>query len=267
MIVGVTKRMKLMGVDVGFAKGRKTTGIACLDGNKLHLSKAGTSWECRKTQIPAGFRPDVIALDGPLLPQGVNELVRRRCEFLFIHAPFCNRGKPGLSHWGIGLELRRAAAEACAQFSQLLTDSTLSTRGAFVSFGGPIVEAFPNAFLAVLMPEEEFLSSPKLRRGQRFDWLYERAVGTGRLKSTLSESLELPGEVWCRLSAETDHELRAALVCLLTAAFAAEGTANIVGDAEGGWFWLPPLSVWRGWASDGLSRAAEKCRAAAQGGS
>ena len=252
--------MKLMGVDIGFSKTGQTTGIACLDGDKLNLSKTGTSWESRKAQIPVGFQANVIALDGPLLPKGVNELVRRRCEFLFIRAPFWNRCKPGLSHFGFGLELRRAAAEAGAQFSHLLADSTRSTHKAFVSCCGPIVEAFPNAFLAVLLPEEEFQSATKLRRGQRFDWLYKRAVETGRLGSTLSKELDLPGEVWRRLSAEIDHERRAALICLLTAAFAAQGTAHKVGDAEGGWFWLPPLFLWHDWARDGLRRAEEKLR-------
>jgi hypothetical protein len=252
--------MKLIGVDIGFAKARETTGIACLDGDKLHLSRAGTPWESRKVRIPTGFQPNVIALDGPLLPQGVDDLVRRRCELIFIQAPFSNRCKPGLSHWGTGLQLRRAAAEGCAQFSQVLADSTTSTGKAFVSRYAPIVEAFPNAFLAVLLPEEEFRSAPKLRRGRRFDWLYERAVGTGRLRSTLSKELGLPDEVWSELSTQTNHELRAALVCLLTAAFAAQGTASTVGDAVSGWFWLPPFWLWQGWARDGLSRAAGKWR-------
>jgi hypothetical protein len=44
-----------------------------------------------------------------------------------------------------------------------------------------------------------------------------------------------------QLRAKTDHELRAALICLLTAALAAKGTAAIIGEAEGGLFWLPPL--------------------------
>jgi hypothetical protein len=40
-----------------------------------------------------------------------------------------------------------------------------------VSLSDSIVEAFPNAFLGVLMPEEELLSAPGLKRGRRFDWL------------------------------------------------------------------------------------------------
>jgi hypothetical protein len=103
------------------------------------------------------------------------------------------------------------------------------------------VEAFPNGFLGVLMPEEELLSAPKLRRGQRFDWLYERMVTTGRLESVLSKSLQLDAKVWRRLDSERDHELRAALICLLTAALAAQGTAAVIGEPTGGWFWLPPL--------------------------
>jgi hypothetical protein len=59
--------MKLTGVDVGFSKTRLTTGIACLDGDQLFLARTGTAWESRKTGIPGGFRPTLIALDGPSL--------------------------------------------------------------------------------------------------------------------------------------------------------------------------------------------------------
>jgi hypothetical protein len=70
--------------------------------------------------------------------------------------------------------------------------------------------------------------------------------------------LDLPDEVWQRLRYEADHELRAALICLLTAALADKGTAAIIGEAEGGWFWLPPWSVWQPWATDGLENVAKK---------
>jgi|SRR5580704_9595425 hypothetical protein len=250
-----TKPTKLMGVDVGFAKDRDTTGIACLDGDKLYLWRARTSWESRKARIPVDFVPDVIAIDGPLLPQGADGLVRRGCELTFIRKPFWNRCKPALSHYGFGLNFRRAANEACAQFGQFLAGSTPSTHPTLANCCGPIVEAFPNAFLAVLLPDEEFQSAPKLKRGQRFDWLYERAVGSEKVRSTLSQAVHLPKEVWHQLSSQMDHELRAALVCLLTAAFAAQGNAEKVGDAKGGWFWLPPICLWQDWARDGLRTA------------
>ena len=248
--------MDLMGVDVGFSITRPTTGIACLQDDQLFLARTGTTWESREDAIPRGFQPSVIALDGPLLPQGADKLIRRHCESLFIRSPFHNRCKPGLSHWGRGLELRQATADACAQFGRVFASSASAEEHHPVSRGGPIVEAFPNGFLGVLMPEEELVSAPKLKRGRRFDWVYERVVTTGRLKTALSKCIELPSEVWRRLAGERDHELRAALICLLTAALAATGTAAIIGEPTGGWFWLPPWSVWQSWAKQGFERVA-----------
>src|ERR1700693_4251901 len=99
----------LMGVDVGFSTTRQTTGIACLEGDHLTLERAGTLWESREPQIPTGFQPSVIAIDGPLLPLGADLHLRRHVESVFIRAPFHNRCRPGLSDRGIGLELRQAS--------------------------------------------------------------------------------------------------------------------------------------------------------------
>ena len=246
--------MKLMGVDIGFSKTARSTGIACLDADKLTLARAGSSWESRKAAIPAHFQPTVIALDGPLIPQGAEDVVRRSCEFRFIRTPFHNRCKPGLSHWGMGLQLRRATTDASAQFTQLLTDLTAAPHEAYAGYASPVIEAFPNAFLAVLLPQEDFLSAPKLRRGQRFDWLYDRVARNPGVRSALSKSLDLPNDVWRNLDTQYDHELRAAVICLLTAAFAAEGKAHRVGDDQGGWFWLPPQALWQTWAREGLGK-------------
>jgi hypothetical protein len=56
--------------------------------------------------------------------------------------------------------------------------------------------------------------------------------------------------------AEKDHEKRAAWICLLTAACAAAGTSEVIGDEVGGWFWLPPSNLWAPWARE----APEKSR-------
>lgn len=152
------------------------------------------------------------------------------------------------------MKLRRASAEAYVQFGRTLACSA-SNHGAAVSRNGPIVEAFPNAFLGVLTPEMDLPSASRLKRGQRFDCLYQRIVTTGKLESALSQMLDLPVVVWCRLKSETDHELRAALICLLTAALAARGMAAVVGEDTGGWFWLPPQSLWQRWAKQGLDGA------------
>jgi hypothetical protein len=62
----------------------------------------------------------------------------------------------------------------------------------------------------------------------------------------------LTPDVWHKARSEANHEQRAALICLLTAGLAAQGVATIVGQDTGGWFWLPPLSLWQPWARAGL---------------
>jgi hypothetical protein len=127
------------------------------------------------------------------VPLGTNETIRRHVDFIFIHAPFHNRYRPGLSHHGMGLELRQASRDASTQFGRLLAPSASANRDA-ICREGPIVEAFPNAFLGVLMPEGELLAAPKFKRGRRFDWLYERVLTTGRLES-LPIGADLPQRV------------------------------------------------------------------------
>src|ERR1700730_7446511 len=133
----------LMGIDVGFSKTRRTTGIAFLEGDQLSLERAGTSWESRETKIPKGFQPSIIAIDGPLLPLDADLRTHRHVESLFIRAPFHNRRRPGLSHHAIGLELRQASSDACIQFGGFIAPSVLAN-GDTVCREGPIVEAFPN---------------------------------------------------------------------------------------------------------------------------
>jgi hypothetical protein len=163
----------LMGIDVGFSKTRRTTGIAFLEGDHLTLERVGTAWEGRKAKIPDGFQPSVIAIDGPLLPLGTDLNVRRHVESLFVRAPFHNRCRPGLSHHGVGLELRQASGETYAQ----LNPSHLPCwESRWRSPGGRV----NSECLGVLMVEETVgvanLSVVAAR------WLYDKMVTTGRLQ-------------------------------------------------------------------------------------
>ena len=143
--------MKLLGVDIGFSKERRSTAVACLDGDKLDVWLARTDPESRICNIPDGFRASVVALDGPLLPSSSERTVQRLCEEAFVRAPFHNRCKPGLSHWGFGLNLRDATAIAYSQFSPFVE---ISEKGSpSVTEPDRVIEAFPNAFLGVLTPE------------------------------------------------------------------------------------------------------------------
>src|SRR5436853_6728054 len=55
-----------------------------------------------------------------------------------------------------------------------------------------------------------------------------------------------------------NHDIRAALISLMTAGFAASSGATVVGDAAHGWFWLPPWGRWEPWAKDALTSQIQK---------
>jgi hypothetical protein len=100
--------------------------------------------------------------------------------------------------------------------------------------GVPVVEAFPNAFLGVMLPENTYAAGGGPARRSKSDWLYERALERGALGRVLRHlGWNDPGtRTW--IETETNHERRAALICLLTAGLAHMGNATIVGDSAGG---------------------------------
>jgi hypothetical protein len=231
--------LKLAGIDVGFSAVRASTGLAFLDGERLWVNRVTSSTEDRRRQVVEGFKPLVTAFDGPI----ASETVKRKCEYMFSKMPFNKRCKPGLSHFGTGLKLRQATAKTIGDFTSFFPEPTV------------IVEAFPNLFLGVLVPEEVYLQQPKLIRGKRFDWLYDevtsREIAEGKFKQVL------PQVFWDRWKVEKDHEQRAALVCLLTAALHHYGLDYLAGDEEGGYFCLPRTDFWADWAVKGLAALTE----------
>src|ERR1019366_5068164 len=88
-----------------------------------------------------------------------------------------------------------------------------------------------------------------------FDWLYDQCcvnqkfthvvdkIGWNRLRSLLPI-----------IESNRDHDERAALVCLLTAASVAFGRYTAVGDPQGGYFFLPAWRAWADWARQELER-------------
>jgi hypothetical protein len=60
------------------------------------------------------------------------------------------------------------------------------------------------------------------------------------------------------MSNTRNHDERAALVCLLTAAGVAEGKYTAVGNAATGYFFLPPWSMWQSWARQEID--IQRCR-------
>lgn len=238
----------LLGIDVGFSKSRPTTGIAWSKGRAFKAARTHTDWQRRSQHIPA-TKFSVIAIDGPLLPLGSDDSLDRLCERMFIRGAFQSRCKPGLSHIGYGRDLRRAAADTAEQVVHLADRNGVVEKA--IRNGASIVEAFPNAFLGVLLPEGRF-AIPAAAKRRKFDWLFDHAVDSGVLENLFHTIGWLNLELIDAVLAETDHEKRAAWICLLTAACAATGKSEVVGDEVGGWFWLPPIKLWAQWARDAL---------------
>jgi hypothetical protein len=214
------------------------------------MTKTGTAWEKRKEALPPGITYSIAALDAPILPEHQGE-PHRACESIFYGGAFWNRCRPGLSHHGRALALRRAGAETAPQFATLLSGLRLVPE-LEVHRDSAIVEAFPNTFLGVLLPEAVYKHCDRFSNERKSDWMFRKAAERGTFQAllgglgwteaeTLQKFLEQAGP-------HGDHDARAALVCLLTAGFAVSGNAVVVGDPTHGWFWLPPKSFWEPWA-------------------
>jgi predicted nuclease with RNAse H fold len=233
----------LLGVDVGFAKTRRSTGLAWLLDGKVQTAITGSSWQERSRDLPKGISFSIAALDAPIVDNGENHA--RGCEAMFYRGAFAKRCKPGLSHHGRGLLLREAGRQAAADFAPVLIPIALPF-GLHVIEGVPIIEAFPNTFLGVLLPDATFATWSRKSGKAKSDWLYEQVAAAGMLRRLLS-ALDLTSSTK-HFESTLDHDERAALMCLLTACFAFAGEAVVVGDRQGGWFWLPPIAFWEPWA-------------------
>lgn len=225
-----------------------------LAGDSIMLSRTTARAESRLEQLASISAADVVAIDAPLLPKGDTRV--RVCEQVFAGGRFQRRCKPGFSHVrGTGLQLREAGDLAAVQLSGITSTRELVSRPPLVRKPYNIVEAFPNAFLGVCVPETAYLQMPVLKRGRKFDWLYDtwRQLGTFptlylQLRDILPESFV--GE--CDRTG--DHEKRAALICLATAACVFSGEYTAVGEPAGGYFFLPPRHMWSNWAKHELDR-------------
>ncbi len=154
---------------------------------------------------------------------------------MFTLGAFQRRCKPGLSHVpGTGRNLRVAGWASARQLKSIVPTRPLAAEFPRVDDCN-IVEAFPNAYLGVCLSAEAYEGMVKLRRGQKFDWLYDHWVGHQLFRGVIAE-------------------LCAAIVCLLTAAGVASGRYVAVGDPSGGYFFLPPWSRWAAWAREELDQ-------------
>lgn len=251
--------MELIGLDIGFSATRPTTGVARLSGSTLICRRATSAWESR-AKVLGDHVAQVTAIDGPLLRR--LDSPKRACESIFSRGAFSHRCKPAFSHvHGTGLRFRSAGRETAARLAKLTSGHDLAATFPRVRPDSNLVEAFPNAFLGVMLSDDAFRAMPALRRGKKFDWLYDQCrdiLAFRRLLDVIGHE-NLP-HVRDTMEANSDHEERAALVCILTAAGVASGRYVAVGNEQGGYFFLPSWECWEQWARQEIDAQRERVR-------
>ncbi|MFC1559062.1 DUF429 domain-containing protein [Gemmatimonadota bacterium] len=194
----------------------------------------------------------MIAIDGPILRDDEIHYNPRACEKAFVLGAFQKRCKPGESHFGEGAGLRRAGCDTAKQFSGYAPLTELSVPFPRIQKGNNIVEAFPNAFMGVMLNEGLYLLAKDLVRGEKSDWLYEMCVQIDQFHNLLDHLDLEDARFQNSINSTTDHDERAALVCCLTALCVTSGGYVAVGEPKNGYFFLPPWEMWESWAKSNL---------------
>ena len=245
-----------LGIDVGFSANKATTGL-CL----LTIDQNSVSWRCENTWadetrrekalralVPTGTTLIGVGIDGPLA-RGLTWVPHyRSAEALLTRGVFQRRGKPGQTSAPTGQKLHKHATALAQIALNLAQVSILPASHPDAIHKKRIVEAFPTAFLSVLLHENSFSSSDS--RGKS-DLYWTRAIENGCLEDLLMQTLA-PGRVLQEpVGSVSDHDARAALLCALVAACVARGRYVAVGDPIDGDIILPPIDLWGCASRDG----------------
>jgi len=189
-------------------------------------------------------RPAYASIDGPLVMgtrtpyKTINHY--RRCEQILSRGVFQKRCKPGPTNSPRGRDLHHQATAIANHVSKR-----------FPGIG--IVEAFPNAFLGVMLPDEVFREP--IRRGIKSDVFWNYCVNQSNLMSRLlSHLFERDGKLlFDRCRQIHNHDERAAFICAMTARGTHIGEASIVAGGQDGAIALPPRNFLQPWARTALA--------------
>lgn len=256
----------MLGLDVGFSPARRSSAVCRLawDGAEVfwRLARFRALAEERDAALAlvAGGVPLLAAaLDGPLRA-GLDVIGRYRpAERMLARRLGTRIGKPGQSSTPVGRALN-AAANDCAH-AVLRRCRLAPAAGEVRVHPRALAEAFPGAFLGVMLPMPEQVPA---RRADRSDAFFRHLSGSGALTALLAHLL--PGRHVPPPDAVTDHDERAALACALTALCLAAGRFTAVGEARDGWIVLPPWAFIRPWAREALELNAREEAARGEAG-
>lgn len=246
-----------LGLDVGCSEQRRSSAVCRLDWDATTIR-----WTIRRFRARPDERAEAVAtladrplraaaFDGPLR-RGLDEIgAYRRAERLLTLGFQPRIGKPGQSNSPVG-RLLNTHANLCAR-AVLATGFVAPASHAQAIDDHAIVEAFPSAWLGMLIAEPEALAATRANRSDRF---YRHLAQAGVLDAVLAHIL--PGRTAPAFDAVTDHDERAALVCALTALGVAAGDYAAVGDAQG-WIVLPSPALIQPWAHAQLAANEARC--------
>ena len=258
--VSNAERGAVLGIDVGWSKKKRTSGLCLIEWAHGVISQrccnAAVDEDDRRKKLNGltqGRKLLAVGIDGPLTPGLEITNAYRPTEALFSRGRFQRRGKPGPTNSGSGQHLHREAT----QWARLVLDTQDVSRATYPYkiHDKAIVEAFPNAFLAVLHRDEGFPSTRKANR-RWTDTLFP--LVKGKLWQLL-EALLPHQKPSFRHRDIQGHEGIASFSCALTALCAVFAQCIAVGDTSLGYIVMPPLYLWgtsmggsNKWARDAL---------------
>ena len=244
-----------LGIDVGYSQDGYTTGL-CL----ITLEHGHFLWHCLNTKsqkaqrladlrglIPEGTTISAVGIDGPLTTD-FQLIDRYRAADAFLsRGAFQKRCKPGAVDSPNGQLLHYHATKLAKLVLELNEEGYLHVEDA----GHPdrihqscFVEAFPNAFLGVLLKGAHYDQLKGTEQEKKSDQFWRVAVEDDLLLRDLIKHLVPQIDLDKSLATISDHDHRAAFVCALAGLCVAKNRYVSVGDPVDGNICLPPFNVW-----------------------
>ena len=231
----------VIGIDVGWSPTRRSSAICLFSWTTSTVSwkiarfrAAEPEREAAIADIVGGRHIVAAAFDGPIR-RGFDIIGRyRTAERMLTRRLRPLIGKPGQSSSPVGRLLNHHANE-CVR--HVVSHGTVHAACHGVAIDrSALVEAFPSAFLGLMIKNPADLSA---RRADRSDTFFAHLTATGDLSALIQHCI--PGRHLASNAAHiTNHDDRAAFVCALTALSVVAGDFVAVGDQVDGWIILPP---------------------------
>lgn len=261
----------VLGIDVGYAKKRKSSGVALLYWNggaivweAIHCAARDVGETVKRLLKGYGVSVlDAVGIDGPLAQRFGRIKGYRSVDALFMRGEFMRRGSAAkaVDDSPFVEKTRETAIWVRDHLKVKPWDET----GGFRIHSKRIVEAHPVQFLGVQLTEKWFDGNGQALKGNRkkSDAFYQALQAEDQPLRRLVERLVPEARLARPLEFASNHDDRAAVVCALTALCAALGRYVAVGDPENGAVVLPPVESWGGlprWAETEMQSSLEEIR-------